>query len=516
MLRALAAPLVGFLALIAAAPLITASDAYGSAARTATRSVSRTVAESATKTATKVSQAVPTSNVSVSAAVVRAIPTSFLGLSMNVEEMQDFTGQPTFDQFIRLITPDGDGPFVLRVGGTYADTAYWNGEQAQVMPQYLGPAGDDFSLNQGFLNSLAAVLTATGSDAILNVNAAAHDPQMALDYLEAAEKTLPYGSLIDAAIGNEPNLYSQGYDGITKSTASWVKNFNAVRYDTLFELYANLLTRHLPGLSVAGPELGSPTAAWELSLLQHDPSQVALATEHYYAYNACAAAGSSAYPELHKYFRITNINQSSEQIAQSASLASSFGIPYRLTELGSSTCLGLPEVNNTFATSLWGLDQLLTLVTDGVDGVNFHLRADEPNTAIEATPTGLLAQPLLYGIAAFSSMIGPNATLDQVNGTLPSNVGVWAIHSSSGWGVALINDTGERERVRVAMPTSVPMTVKALTAPSPWSDSATFGGQTISDAGTWQGAARVSTAVPVTGSYWFTIPPDSAEIASTS
>jgi hypothetical protein len=452
----------------------------------------------------------------VTGTVERAVPTSFLGLSVNVEEMQDFTGQPAFPQFIRLITPDDGAPFVFRVGGTFVDTAYWNGEKAHVMPEFVGPLGSDFTLNQAFLNSLAGLLSATGSDAILNVNAASHDPQMALDYLEAAEKTLPSGSLIDAAIGNEPNLYSAGYDGITKSLATWVKNFSAVRYDTLYATYAALLERHLPGLNLAGPELATPTVPWEQSLLGHDESQVALATEHYYAYNACSAVGSSSYPALHKYFRITNITQSSEQIAQSAALAASYGVPYRLTELGSSTCLGLPEVNNTFATSLWGLDQLFQLVADGVDGVNFHLRSNEPNTAIEATSSGLQAQPLLYGIAAFKSTLGRNATLDQVGGTLPSNVGVWAVHSTNGWSLALINDTGERERLRVSMPTSVPMTVKALSAPSPWSDSATFGGQTISPAGTWQGTARVSTATPVTGSYWFTIPPDSAEIASTS
>jgi hypothetical protein len=65
------------------------------------------------------------------------------------------------------------------------------------------------------------------------------------------------------------------------------------------------------------------------------------------------------------------------------------------------------------------------------------------------------------------------------------------------------------------MPVSGPMTVKALTAPSPWSGSATFGGQTIGTDGSWQGTAHVSTANPVTGAYTFTLPPDTAEIAST-
>jgi hypothetical protein len=65
------------------------------------------------------------------------------------------------------------------------------------------------------------------------------------------------------------------------------------------------------------------------------------------------------------------------------------------------------------------------------------------------------------------------------------------------------------------MPTTLPMTVKALTAPTPWATSASLGGQTISSLGQWQGTAITHTVTPVTGSYTFTIPPDSAEIATT-
>jgi hypothetical protein len=66
------------------------------------------------------------------------------------------------------------------------------------------------------------------------------------------------------------------------------------------------------------------------------------------------------------------------------------------------------------------------------------------------------------------------------------------------------------------MPTTASLTVKALSASSPWSEATTFGGQTVSGSGTWQGTAHTSTVTPVTGDYWFTIPPDSAEIATTS
>ncbi|HWE59460.1 MAG TPA: hypothetical protein VG228_07165 [Solirubrobacteraceae bacterium] len=465
---------------------------------------------------TRASQPVATSRVTVTGTALRTVPTSFLGLSMNVEEMEDYTTQSAFPSFIRLITPQGDGPFVLRVGGTFADSAYWNGETSQVAPQYLAPSYDRVTLNDAWLGSLASVVRATSGSVILNVDAADHDPQMALNLVQAAERDLPAGSLTSVAIGNEPNLYSLGYDGINKTNASWVKNFGPVRYDTLFSLYANLLRRHLPSLTLDGPELSSPSAPWLGSLLQHDSGQVGMATEHYYAYNACVAVGSSNYPALHKYFRATNISQATSTMAPAIAAAHNAGLQYRLTELGSSTCLGLPAVTDTFATSLWGLDQLYELVAAGVDGVNFHLRANEPNSAIHAyANVGLSAEPLLYGIAAFSSTLGPNAQLDQVNGVLPSNIRVWAVQSDNGYSLALINDNLRRERVRVAMPTSTPMTVRALTAPSPYAQTASFGGQTISNGGQWQGSAETQTITPVTGDYWFTIPPDSAVIATT-
>lgn len=468
----------------------------------------------------RASQPVPTSRVTVTSTSLHAVPTSFLGLSMNVEEMEDYTEQPDFPAFIKLITPVGDGPFVLRLGGTFIDSAYWNGETSQIAPQYLAPTDDRVTLNDAWMQSLSGVVSATGSNVIMNVDAADHDPQMALNMVQDAEQDLPAGSLKAVAIGNEPNLYSLGYDGISKANANWVKNFDAVRYDTLFSLYANLLERHLPSLTLAGPELSTPSgtagASWLTSLLQHDSGQVGMATEHYYAYNACVAQGSSNYPALHKYFTATDISQATAAMLPAIDVAHAAGLTYRLTELGSSTCLGLPAVTDTFATTLWGLDQLYELVAAGVDGVNFHLRANEPNSAIHAyANVGLSAEPLLYGIAAFASTLGPNSQLNQVTGVLPSNMKVWAVQSGNGYSLALINDTLQRERVEVTMPTSTPMTVRALTAPTPYSQSTTFGGQTISDSGSWQGTAETQSVTPVTGQYSFTVPPDSAEIAST-
>ena len=159
---------------------------------------------------------------------------------------------------MKLITPSGDGPFVLRVGGTYADSAYWNNEIAHIMPQYVAPVADRVFLNNSWLQSLATEVSETGSDVILNVNAAAHYPEMALDFIKAAERILPAGRLSAVAIGNEPNLYPLGFDGIIKGDVTWVNNFSPFRYDTLFSQYAKLIKRSLPNLPLAGPELFQP------------------------------------------------------------------------------------------------------------------------------------------------------------------------------------------------------------------------------------------------------------------
>jgi hypothetical protein len=471
-------------------------------------------ARTAGKLRAHASTPVASSQVTVTTNLLHVVPQSFMGVSMDIQEMLAFTGQPTFPQFLSLIDPQGDGPFVLRVGGTFSDTAYWNGEQREVIPWYVGPPQADVYLDNAWLESLANVAGATGSDVILNVNAAAHDPHMALDLIRAAQQVLPTGSLMAAAIGNEPNLYPSGADDITKSLASWVKNFTATRYDTLFSLYATTIKRYEPNVPLAGPELSNTVASWVTSLLQTNGQQVGMVTEHHYAYSACVAAGSANYPEIYKYFRPTNIDQDTAEMAPAIQAAHAYGVPYRLTELGDATCHGLPAVTDSFATALWGLDQMLTFVAAGVDGINVQLRANAPNSAIQSSPSGLSVEPVLYGLSAFAGMLGPGAQLNQVTGHLPSNVRVWAVHTDNAWNLALINDTTRRERVRITLPDSNPMVIKALTAPTPWSQSATFGNQTVDASGNWTGTLKETTVTPLTGYYTVTIPPNSADVGS--
>ena len=460
----------------------------------------------------------PVSTVSVTTNEVAAIPKSFLGFSMNVEEMEGFTNLPAFDSILNnLLNTDavGNGPFVLRLGGTYVDSSYWENDESQVLPIYQANPAFTVTLNQAWMNSLASTVQQTGSKVILNVNAVAHDPNMAADEIADAEQTLPKGSLLAVAIGNEPDDYNNPIIPVARSQ-SWARSLTPANYASLFANYARTLRARFPGITLAGPEATGASTDWTSELLQRDAGLVGLATSHVYPLNACAVPGQEAYPTIAKYLQNWLYQSATQGLSNLLTLAQRLHISYRLTELGSGTCGGVSGVNNTFATSLWVINQLFSFVSAGLDGVNVHLRADTPNTAImqsTSSASGLEPEPLLYGLAAFVDALEPNDVLTQASGQIQPNVSVWPVYGSDGWHVALVNYTSSPQLVELSLPATGTMTVTPLTAPTPWSTDPTFGGQTITDTGTWSGPLSATDSLPTGGVYKVVLAPTSAAIA---
>jgi hypothetical protein len=155
----------------------------------------------------------------------------------------------------------------------------------------------------------------------------------------------------------------------------------------------------------------------------------------------------------------------------------------------------------------------------GLDGVNIHLRGDTPNTAIEHNPnltSGLQAEPLLYGLAAFADALEPNDVLTAVTGQIQPNVSVWAVYGSEGWHLVLVNGSSSTQLIDLTVPATGAMTLTPLSAPSPWSNQVTFGGQTITPQGTWSGALDTTEVQPSNGVYPVVLGPASATIADVS
>jgi hypothetical protein len=464
----------------------------------------------------------PVSTPAITTTLVHAVPQSFLGFSMNVEEMEDFTNPPEDGAFTsiinNLLNMNGNGPFVLRLGGTYVDSSYWSADQSLVLPMYQANSAFSVYLNQAWMNSLANVVQQTGSKVILDVNAVAHSPQMASDFIRDAQQTLPTGSLVAVAIGNEPDDYNNPIIPVARS-ASWARALTPLAYASIFGNYARSLHRTVAGIPLAGPESTGAETNWTSTLLQRDAGQVGLVTSHVYPLNACATPGSSTYPAVFKYLQNSLVQGTTASLTNLMQLADNLDLPYRLTELGSGTCGGLNGVNNTSATSLWIINQLFSFMSAGLEGVNVHLRADTPNTAIEQNPnltSGLQAEPLLYGLAAFADALEPNDVLTQVTGQMQPNVSVWSVYGSEGWHLVLVNGSSSSQLVDLTVPATGAMTLTPLSSPAPWSSQVTFGGQTITPQGTWSGTLESSEVQPSNGVYPVVLAPASATIADVS
>ena len=144
------------------------------------------------------------------------------------------------------------------------------------------------------------------------------------------------------------------------------------------------------------------------------------------------------------------------------------GYKFRLTELNSVACQGLPGVSDAFATALWAPDALFELLRAGLNGVNIHVRTDAINAAFTLNREGLGARPLLYGMILFARTLSANPELvrAKVHANPSLHLKAWAVRVSGGMmHLLLINKGSQSANVRVHLPGSGPAKVERLLAP---------------------------------------------------
>src|SRR5581483_7670399 len=186
----------------------------------------------------------------------------------------------------------------------------------------------------------------------------------------------------------------------------------------------------------------------------------------------------------------------------------------RVSEMNSVTCGGEEGVANSFATALWAPDVLFELMRAGVMGANFHIRPRLPNAPFHILPSGVQAEPEVYGLALFARMIGPSPML--LGTTLPRLPGhplkAWAVSSANGLRLLLINKSARRIIVSFSDPGArQKATILRLLAPSPRSTTrVTLAGQSIGSDGRWHGRRRIEAVRPAGGAYRLPVPAYSA------
>jgi hypothetical protein len=243
---------------------------------------------------------------------------------------------------------------------------------------------------------------------------------------------------------------------------------------------------------------------------------LSLVTAHEYPYSACEPPLSPEFPTIARLLSESATAGLAASVKSAVLLAHRASFPFRLTEVNSVTCGGLPGVSDTFATALWAPDAMFELLRTGANGVNVHVRAYAVNAAFGLGRHGIVAHPLLYGLILFTRMLGPNARLVQAGLAAPRSLHLkaWAVRvGARGLRVLLINKGAHAARVDLSLPASGPAGVERLLAPSVRARAGvTLDGQHLGAHDTWLGRPRRERINPGARGYELTLPATSAAL----
>jgi hypothetical protein len=446
-------------------------------------------------------------------AVLRAVPRSFLGLSIEFDELARYERLPAFGTFLAQLKAPGTGPLSLRIGGESADNTFLT--QSQKLP------GWSYVLTPAWFASLSQLITSVHMRVIVDLNLAARSTAQASQMARATLAGLPAGSVQAFEVGNEPDLFRFGVVGIRKVRASspgpfgWAFSYTPRSYVLQFNSYASALRSSAAGVTLAGPASADPGTTW-WNALPSGRGKLGLVSVHRYPFAACGPPNTPQYPTSAGFLSAAAAGGLAQSVGASLALAHKRRLPLRVTELGSASCTGHVGATDTFATALWAPDALFSMLAAGVDGVNVHSRWRTPNTPLSGAPS-LQARPMFYGLATFARMLGPGAQLlrTSLRSTKPFALSTWAVALRDGSvHVLLINKSWRRLTVGLRLPTRSTALSQALRAPSSIATSGlTLGGQTLGANGQWAGKL-VAAPVPraANGTYVMRVPGYSAEL----
>ncbi|GAC1581710.1 MAG: glycosyl hydrolase family 79 C-terminal domain-containing protein [Candidatus Dormibacteria bacterium] len=417
------------------------------------------------------------------------VPGSFLGLST------EYWTVPVWARHLSLLghvlaSISSNGPIVLRIGGSSADQTFF--ASAKEPPEWV------FETSPAWLRQVRRIVTRFGVRVNLDLNMVTATPQIAVRWARAAQAALPIGSVIGFEIGNEGDIYShtawQELTGGTIAARALPQTMTAPGYAASYRVYAAALAEVAHGVPLLGPALSDPAAhpSWVSQLLAGPHPGLGAITVHRYPLSACALPGSKMFPTIARVLSEPATAGMATSLRSSVRAARGAGLPLRLTEINSVTCGGRRGVSNTFATALWAPDALFELLHAGAASAAVHVRANAINMAFSLTRDGLVAHPLLYGMAMFSRTIGPGAHLVGLHLKIHRGLRLkaWAVRlPGNRIHVLLINKGAAGARVSLRIPAQGSTMAQALLAPSVRATSGvTLGGQHLSRRGVWTGA----------------------------
>jgi hypothetical protein len=448
------------------------------------------------------------------ATVGHAVPSGFVGLSMEFRGLEEYVGQDprSLDPaFVQLIRDVGPAQPVLRIGGDSTDWTWWP------VAHVARPPGVKYDLTPAWMNIARAFATAVHARLILGVNLEADNRTVAAGEANAMVNRIGRSAIDALEIGNEPELYASY--GWYKSASGTQVPGRAAGYNEadFFHDYSNFAGA-MPNLALAGPSSGSRPWLAELGSFLSAERRVRLATVHAYPLKHCVTTADVTIQQL----LAPNASQGlAAQIAPYVAAAASHGLPLRVDEINAVSCGGKRGVSNTFASALWALDTMFELARTGVAGVNIQTVPRTINEVLGATDSNgtwqVRVHPEFYGLIMFAQAAPAGSELLRLSGPTPAGIKVWATRAASGRiHVVVINkrlNVGAAVRLRIPG-ASRAARIEQLRASSVTAESGvTLGGQTFgaeTTTGLLSGIAQTNTLSPSSETYVVHVPAASA------
>lgn len=470
--------------------------------------------------------------ISTGAPTGRPIAADFLGLSLEYRSIPGLAGpelrsiNPVLVQLIRNLVPRGRP--VLRIGGQSADRTWWP------VGGMSRPLGITYNLTPGWMTSARALAEATDARLILGVGLEANRAN--IDAIEASQLLGDLGRQYVAAleIGNEPELYTvvPWYRKLHGAPIPWYSHVGVpvfsrrpgYNHNAFLGEFARTLSV-LPRLPIAGPEVGLVPWLDGFRRFVAPASRVSIVTWHAYGLSQCVTVPSSPlYPTVAHLLALTASRAMVSGTSSDVALAHRAGASFRVDEMNSVTCNGRVGVSNTFASALWVMDALFTIVAGGVDGVNIHTFQNAANGLFDFDCSNGqwigTVHPLYYGALMFAQAAPPGSRLLTISSGNQDQVRAWAtLAPDRRIRVLLINDSLTRSaRALVHTPITAGLaSIERLRAPSAYATGGvTLGGESFG-ARTNTGllpTPQVNTVAPRSGVSPITLPAASAALVT--
>jgi len=452
-------------------------------------------------------------------AVGRPIAPGFVGMSVEFPAVRTYTGldptaiNPAFVQLVRNLAP-GEAP-VVRIGGNSTDATWLPAPGVHPTP------GIHNTITKRWLAIIRNLAEETRARLILGLNLKLNSAS------EIAAEAHAYLTGIGAQhieafeIGNEPELYTVNPWYTTpsdKGVFSRGRGFN-------FKVYAREVAQYagaLKGDPLAGPATGNPAWLAKLPKLFSVEPDLKVVTYHTYPLIRCGTTpGNPRYPSIPDLLALASSRELLNGAASEIAYAHAHGATFRVDELNTVACKGMPGVSDTFAAALWVVDTLFSMARSGVDGVNIHTLPEAYYRLFTFTDTNghwtASVKPEYYGLVMFNQAAPPGSRLLPVTPSATADVRAWATRAQNGEiRVVLINDSLTTSHdVLVQPPTTTGNALlENLTAPSMDATSGvTLGGQsfgTETSTGSLTGHAQLIPVTPTNGQFDITLAPASA------